>query len=180
MDLAVILTFDEATTATLRALQKRIREVRAAPPAEGSVPPHVTLGGVTGVEDDTLPALLAEVTRVADSVAPLPAHFPTIGAFPGDAAVLFLAPVVRTDLMTAHQRIDRLLAATGGDVLALYRPGKWVPHCTLAMDLTTADLGAAIGALTDGALPLSGTMTDLAVFTLDTGQELARYPLSGS
>jgi len=88
--------------------------------------PHVTLAIYDDLDsDDLLPALRAFEGRPALRIT-----FDRIRAFEGTPIVLWAAPRACPALEEAHASVHRLVDP------ALcrphYRPGTWVPHCTLA------------------------------------------------
>jgi hypothetical protein len=54
-----------------------------------------------------------------------------VGQFVG--RVLWLGVVPSSELLAHHRLVHERLAAGGVEVWDLYQPGRWVPHCTVAM-----------------------------------------------
>lgn len=134
---------DEEADAVVRGLWGRLERLgvpslRTA--SHGRHHPHVTLA----LGED-----LAADGELVEALGTLPGqglNFPLLGVFPGDAAVLFLGVQVTAPLLDAHARVHAAIDRKGGaeDQLGeLYKPGSWVPHCTLAMHLDAESLGLA-------------------------------------
>jgi hypothetical protein len=70
---------------------------------------------------------------------------------------------VPDSLLTLHRRADDRLLATSSPLAQLYRPGHWVPHCTLADRLTNHQLLEAITIATAFLFPLTATLSTIAV-----------------
>lgn len=51
-------------------------------------------------------------------------------------------------------------------------PGTWVPHCTLAMDLSEAEISSAIGQLS-GFEPLQAQIVEIGLTDTSTGTVMA-------
>jgi 2'-5' RNA ligase len=103
--------------------------------------PHVTLGVYDAVAPEVLVPLLDEL---AARCLPLPVDFIGLRSFPGTAPVLWAAPAASPDLAATHALLHEMLDA---DCHERYRPGSWIPHCTLAQELDEGGLGAALAAL---------------------------------
>jgi len=56
----------------------------------------------------------------------------SLGIFPGEQAVVFLAPIVIPDLLDLHREVHQLLQGAGAFPTPYYLPGHWTPHCALA------------------------------------------------
>jgi hypothetical protein len=83
-------------------------------------------------------------------------------------------PAASADLLARQAAVVEAVVATGADLHLHYRPGSWIPHCSLA----TGVRRAAIGNLTVAAfdiLPLHATATTAALVDSSTGQ---RWPLA--
>ena len=66
-----------------------------------------------------------------------------------------------------HER----LARAGVDVVEHYRPGRWVPHCTLSMRVPNPLMAAAVRRCLE-VLPLTATVVGAAV--TDHARDIAR------
>jgi 2'-5' RNA ligase len=78
------------------------------------------------------------------------------GTFPGPEGAVFLAPVVDDALLGVHREWHAL--APGG--MEHYRPGAWVPHCTVGFRLADAGTAAAVAR---AALPIRGRFERIAL-----------------
>lgn len=107
-----------------------------------------------------------DATQVADAVSGLlppdgiEVEFSSVGQFPG--RVLWLGPVPHAGLLARHDAVHRRLTAAGIEVDAVYRPGAWVPHCTVSQQVPWADLARAVGLCLD-ALPITASLRSAAV-----------------
>lgn len=157
MALAVELGFDPRAESAVLAVWEAVAA------ASGSrllldlrVRPHVSLAvypeGAPGAED----------AFRAIRAAPLPFAFASVGTFPGDEGVVFLAPVVDEALLRFHR--DWHALAPGGN--PHYAPGAWVPHCTVGFRL--ADVGSAL-ASARALLPIRGRYESIALIEYDPG-----------
>ena len=103
--------------------------------------PHISLA----VFEELDPAALREsLHRFARETPPLSVVLSSTGVFPTAEGVVFLAPVVTQGLLEVHRRLHGLLEDKGIECVEYYRPGRWVPHCTVAMEVDSSKIGAAI------------------------------------
>lgn len=137
---AVELYFDVDAQARVLAEWDRI----GSGLAELGARPHVTLA-VFRPPTDPGPVIDA-IDRWVAHEAPMEVSLQSVGMF--DAGVVFLAPVASASLIAAHARFHDLL----GDVERwdLYLPGRWVPHCTMAIGLDRAGQARTAAELLDG------------------------------
>jgi 2'-5' RNA ligase len=120
-------------------------------------PPHLTLAVFA---DSANPERLLAAAR--DHAAHWPAMlstFAALGLFPGTPSTLFLAPIVTPTLLERHATL--LTSLTGEPIDLHYQCGQFVPHVTLADDLT--DPAAAVAALNRSPLPIRAVLDRLDV-----------------
>lgn len=129
MHFVVELFFDRAAEVAVRAIWAELADLipDGVPPAGAR--PHVSLSVYDRVDvaafSDRLAAFAAERAAVEVEVA-------SWGVVAVAEPVVFLAPVVTRDLLALHGDFHRRFARLGTP-WPYYRPGNWVPHCTLAM-----------------------------------------------
>jgi len=158
MPFAVVLLLEPVTGQVVRALWRRLAEAGIRTMAELGVEPHVTLGvwdalDVVGAE----PALDA----FARETPPVPVSFVDVRPF-GSTAV-YLAPVATPLLRDAHARAHASFDALARGPSSHFTRDAWVPHCTLAMDLTRETSHAAWTVSQEARLPLEGRLERAAL-----------------
>ncbi|HME25063.1 MAG TPA: 2'-5' RNA ligase family protein [Acetobacteraceae bacterium] len=127
MPLAVTLRLDAAGSARVDAMRAALAD------GEASIhPPHITLAVFT--DDVDAAALADDLSKAVAAWTPMRLTFVGLGVFPGEPAVLWLAPAPTIALLDRHARVNRLRSATAAH--PHYRSDVWVPHLTLAEDLT--------------------------------------------
>nr|WP_230416691.1 2'-5' RNA ligase family protein [Micromonospora tarapacensis] len=118
--------------------------------------PHVSLAVAPRFDPEQVAAALA-----GDPVAPpLRLSFQHTGQFVG--RVLWLGPVPTTELLGHHRRVYDRLTAGGVGLVEHYRPGRWVPHCTLSMRVPNALMAVAVRRCLE-VLPLEATVVAAAL-----------------
>ena len=142
MGFAVELSFDAEADTAVRRLWERLEEhgISDVMPSLGACP-HISLAVFDSVDTG---ALRGELKRFAAAEACIDTRFSAVGTFPTDECVVYLAPVVTRELLEMHARLHARLDALGMDSVENYRPGNWIPHCTVALDLLHGSVSRAI------------------------------------
>jgi 2'-5' RNA ligase len=143
---ALELFFDAEADAAVRTLWRRL-DGAGVPSLAGHTHrrhrPHVSLAVAGAIPARTRDALRADLALLR----PPSLWLYTLGTFPTEQNGLFLGAVVDTELLAVHSAAHDVLAGAARQPSAYYLPGAWVPHCTLAQDLTAAQLAAGLAAL---------------------------------
>ncbi|WP_344075501.1 2'-5' RNA ligase family protein [Luedemannella helvata] len=118
--------------------------------------PHVSL--VAAHELD--PVAINDALSGLAVPPPIELTFGHVGQFPG--GVLWLGPAPTNPLLELHAEVVRRLDAAGVEFWPLYRPGVWVPHCTLSMTARGDAISTGARVAFD-VIPLRATLTSAAV-----------------
>ena len=179
MAYAVELRFDEDLAERVRALWQALEQIGVGSFGTGGSPvPHLSLA----VYDDE-----AEVDAAAagDLVAELAARgarseiaFASLGVFPTEENVLFLAPVVTPALLDLHAAYHAMAPRLEATCRPYYLPGRWVPHCTLSMQGPLAGVQDGLGHLAARWTPLCGTLRSLALIRVPPLATIVEHTLS--
>jgi 2'-5' RNA ligase len=138
--------------------------------------PHISLAVL---EDLNPEALRGDLIRFAEVTPPLPVDLASAGTFPTTEGVVFLAPVVTQELLAVHSRFHSLLRERGIDSAEYYWPGKWVPHCTVAIDLAPDKLGAALEMCVQSEAFGTVELDEVSLIEFRPVREIYTFPLGG-
>ncbi|MFF5209040.1 2'-5' RNA ligase family protein [Streptosporangium sp. NPDC000396] len=146
--------------------EKRIRTLwdalaRAGVPTmrdllDGRHRPHVSLISAPELDGPGVAAALEGM----DAAPPLDLRFDFVGQFLG--RVLWLGPVPTAELLAHHAAVHERLGKAGISGFDVYRPDRWVPHCTLSMRVPRPMLLEGIRLCMD-VLPIEATVVAAAV-----------------
>ncbi len=134
MGYAIELYFDRETEKRVSQLWDELaaQDVSAVLPSIGSRP-HISLA----VLNDVVPSALENVLRqTALAGEPIELNLAAVGTFPTAEGVVFLAPSMADGLIELYREVYRNIQELGLPVNPYYRPGRWVPHCTVASDVS--------------------------------------------
>src|SRR5688572_15202755 len=175
MPYVVQLDLDRDTDEALQSLARRLEEVAGLETVRriGDVH-HISLGVYDDLPVDAVRAKLTDFVRGASAIR---IRLASIGIFPGAESTLFLAPVYNAALFDLHRRFYDELSASGVLGWEYYRPGAWVPHVTLALNITPAALAQAAAIVAAGWSAVSTTLDHLRFIRLRPVETLALYPL---
>jgi 2'-5' RNA ligase len=151
MPYAVTLRLEPAAAAAALRLQQALADSGIADDTlRLGYQPHVTLAVLEDSCDEQ--TLRDSVARVSADWLPVSVDFASLGVFPANPAVVFIAPAPNQALM----RVQAALCAALPALHTHYRPGHWVPHVTLSQELRES--GPAVAALARVWRPFSGTL----------------------
>jgi 2'-5' RNA ligase len=176
MPFAIELLFDPQSDESVRKLgnlleKKRIPTILNAHGAS----PHVTLAVF---EKFTRNRVIPLLTRLAKKFDPIPFSLSSLGSFPGPEKALFLAPVVTPPLIELHQLLHSSLRGIARGAMDYYRPGQWMPHCTLSMGLSSKEVSRAFEYLQGIPFIQKGLYRRLALAEYHPVKEIYSVPLA--
>ena len=138
--------------------------------------PHISLAVL---EDLNPEALRGDLIRFAEVTPPLPVDLASAGTFPTTEGVVFLAPVVTQELLAVHGRFHSLLRDRGVYCEEYYRPGRWVPHCTVATGVAPGKMGAAVEMCVESEAFGAVELDKVSLVEFPPAREIYAFPLGG-
>jgi 2'-5' RNA ligase len=167
MALAVCLLFDAHSEHTIRRLWQRLED--AGVPTllshtHGAHVPHLSYAVLRTFDLDKVTDAL---TLLPDE-GPMALHFDAIGMFRRSRT--WLVPAVTSDIARRQERVVEAVESTGAELHRHYRPGVWVPHCTMAPRTTLERLPAVAAAVFE-VLPILATTERAALVDTSTGRQ---------
>lgn len=162
---AIELELDEAASRKVLGLLAVLSAAGVAPITSLSphVHPHVSIGVAADAEPE---AVRDALVGVATAGLP-PLRLSSVGGFITPEPVVFLGVTPTAALLELNRRVHARLDTARLGAWPLYRPGTWVPHCTLA--IRPRDLAAALAALRAAVLPIETEPAALRVVEVPTG-----------
>ena len=170
--LAVCLLFDERSERALRQLWQRLEGAGISSLQSHTHGRHVPHLSYAVLRTYDVAAVTAAVAALPDG-GPVGLHFDGLGLFRRGRA--WLIPGVGADVHVRQERVVAAAEGTGADLHLHYRPGWWVPHCTVAPRVRREAL-ATLAVEVYGTLPLEVVADRAALIDSSTGE---RWPLDG-
>ncbi|MEX2541852.1 MAG: 2'-5' RNA ligase family protein [Trueperaceae bacterium] len=175
MALAVELYFDARTEEAVTALRGEVHAAGIAPsPALEGSRPHISL---SVVETDDADLLAGVVSEFAEGAWQSKVRLGAVSSFASGQGVLYLAPVPTLSLLELHSWFHVCLRPAGLESRQLYRPGQWIPHCTLEMGLSGSQLASAFDACWRSFNPIDGRLVAAGVVSFPPPRSLHLIPL---
>lgn len=112
-------------------------------------PPHITFAVWDDIKANEVGDIVQSVFRERACVH---LTFDRLCYFDADPLVVWAAPSCSNDLVALHGEIHRHLEPES--CREHYRPGNWVPHCTLAMEVAAANRQQAIELTSHQLVPI--------------------------
>jgi 2'-5' RNA ligase len=172
--LAVCLLFDRRSERAVRALWDRV-EQQGVPSlgshTHGRHVPHVSYAVLRRWDQ----AAVSDVLAGLDRGDPVDLNFDGVGLFRRGRT--WLVAGVSADFVARQQRVVEAVTGTGAELHKHYRPGIWLPHCSLAPRATLTQVPLVVAAVMD-VLPLRARLDRAALVNSATGEisPLAELP----
>ncbi|WP_430781333.1 2'-5' RNA ligase family protein [Actinoplanes sp. G11-F43] len=118
--------------------------------------PHLSLAAAHRIDPEAVAAAL-DGFPVGRGLS---VSFDFVGQFVG--RVLWLGVTMTPELMDHHREVHERLTAGGVEVWEHYRPGRWVPHCTISLRVPNPVMAPAVRRCLE-YLPMRATIVGAAV-----------------
>ncbi|KAF5200250.1 2'-5' RNA ligase [Thalictrum thalictroides] len=139
--------------------------------------PHITLLSSPFLDPQKLQTI---IRNFASKQEPLSLTFSTIGSFPNDGNVLFLAPTPSVALLQFHSQLCDVLKKESIEIGEDYCSDSWIPYCSVAQDVPRNRMAEAFCILRDLKLPVSGYAMDIGLVEYSPVRELFSFPLGNA
>jgi 2'-5' RNA ligase len=166
VSLAVCLLFDRRSERAVRALWDRLEELglpSMRSHTHGRHVPHVSYAVLRSWDVSNVTEALAAL----DPGSPVRLSFDGVGFFRRGRTWLLAG--VSAEMAARQQRVIDAVTSAGAELHKHYRPGVWVPHCSLAPRVQLAQLPEGVSAAFD-VLPLNTTLDHAALVNSATGE----------
>jgi 2'-5' RNA ligase superfamily len=164
--LAVCLLFDRRSERAVRGLWDRLEQRGVASlqsHTHGRHVPHVSYAVLRSWDQTAVTAALAELSEGP----PLELSFDGVGLFRRGRT--WLVAGVSADFVARQARVVDAVTATGAELHKHYRPGIWLPHCSLAPRVMLAHVPEVVHVVLD-VLPLRARLDRAALVNSATGE----------
>ena len=175
----IVSLLPEVYTMRVEALWLRLTESHPLAGVRNLPPPHFSWQ--IGEQADWWTAKAA-LQPLAQSTRPLTVRTAGLGFFTGAKPVVFIPVVKNAALLHLHEAVCARLKSTGVMDDPLYRPEAWMPHITLAVDVTPDAIHPFINALACEDFAWEMRVDNLTLLNAPEGRPVCtvwRLPLTG-
>jgi 2'-5' RNA ligase len=178
MPFAIEMFLDDAGAGAVREIWRALADAGLSDfQLTSGARPHVTLAVYPELDASVAAPAIAAFAAAEPA---LPISFASLGCFPTDQGVVFLAPVVTRPLLDLHARFHAALRPVAGDGWPYYRPGAWVPHCTLAFETPPERIPAAVDLCRRAALPPAARLDAVGIVEFRPIAYRGVFPFAGA
>ncbi len=136
MQYAIELYYDKETEAQLQALSQKVADAKLSTKfLEWKTRPHLTLACLNDVDEEKC---IEQLKKFAQTHTQMPAYIGSVGMF-NDTRTIFASPMMNDAMYQFQRELHECLQDFDTTGYEWYCPGRWVPHCTLALTKDDAE-----------------------------------------
>lgn len=156
----VSIYFDESTEKKLKSCMKKVAKTTGNTfLLDNQVPPHIT---VAAVETKQEKALISCMEKVAGKINSGNIKWVSMGSF--SSKVLYVQPVLNEYLHNLSVILSKELEQLEETIVSpYYQPFSWLPHCTIAKQLTPELMQQAFAVLQKEFVPMDGRVVRIGI-----------------
>ncbi len=175
MDYAILVYFDSTTEKKLlHWIDRLVAAGVSSAYQKTGMRPHLTLAEI---DTPSYEAISACVAGLSEHLPDLSIKLASVGFFPNEEGVLYLAPIVDEPLLEFHRTVNSALEPLSQAFSPLYLEENWVPHCTLALEMKAAEFCVAYQTLQELFVPLETKIKEISIVKCCPYQETLVCPI---
>lgn len=172
MPYAIELYLDNKSSEIIKSIREDLRSSKIN--VDEGTDPHITLAIYDNFKLDIF---TEKLKQFSDRLSSEDVTFSSMGIFVLERPVLFLAPVVTKILLSIHSDFYGYFKKYNEKAWDYYKPGSWVPHCTLGIELTWEMVKRANDIIKDLTLPIHGRLEKIGILEFKPNRHLAEFKL---
>lgn len=174
MEYGVLLYFDKESNDRIDELRYKVTENNVNKhTVEGGIRPHITLSSFT--TDDI--SILENIKSFFDEINPFKVDFGSLGVFPFEKNVVYLSPTMNIELYNLHKNFYEHISSYQYNFFSYYKPGNWIPHCTIASHLNMNEMLNSITTVREGFKPITAIITGIGIIRGNPAVEIESFRL---
>lgn len=156
----ISLYFDEDTEKKLKSFMHRVSKATGNPfMIVNQVPPHITVAAVETKQEDVLISCMEELVKRLEGGD---VKWVSVGSF--SSQVIYVQPVLNEYLHNLSVLLAKELGQIEETLLSpYYKPFSWLPHCTIAKQLTKEQMQQAFMVLQNDFASMDGCVTRIGI-----------------
>ncbi|KPU26288.1 hypothetical protein TR13x_10765 [Caloranaerobacter sp. TR13] len=136
--------------------------------------PHISLAIY---EDIPIESFKKELQMFSYKTKPFDITLSSVGMFVTESIVIYLAPTVTKELLGIHSEFHNSFKKYRSKAWDYYLPNRWVPHCTLAMNLNDEMVNKTINICRGLELPINVKINKSGILEFKPNKQLIEYKL---
>lgn len=172
---AIEIFFDDKTDKHIRNIWEILKSKNITDSMIcGGWHPHISL---VVFDLDSIDTLIPVIKSFADNQNELPIAFTQIGVFPIEYGVVYFAPTVTNTLLKFHADFFSVFNTLTDEISDYYRPDKWIPHCSVGLNLSIPQIEKTVSICREIGLPQNAVISKIALVDLPTAKILKQFNL---
>lgn len=172
MPYAIELYFDDKSTMEVEEIWSKLRERNIS--LDEGTNPHISLAIY---EDIDVEYFKEKLQVFAKGMEPFDLKLASVEMFATDKPVVFLSPTVTEELLYLHEKFHKYFKEYDTVEWDYYKPGNWVPHCTLAMNLSKNMVQETLDVCQEISLPIDIKIKGIGILEFKPNKQLVKYML---
>lgn len=177
MPFALQLFVDPVSDTAVRSLWEELASTGLSSMRDSGNRPHFSLALYRELIVPVCTGLLASF---AETHAPFALSIESLGIFPGEQSLVFLAPIVSPGLLDLPREVHQLLQGAGAFPAPYYLPGHWTPHCALATRVPPHLVSQVVAIGLGISFPLHIRIEEIGVIEYPPVKHLFAFRLTGT
>jgi len=170
----ISIYFDDSADKKIRNYIRHIaKETENTFMLDNHVPPHITVAAVETKQEELLVAKIDELVKhfQSDTI-----QFVSIGSFA--SKVIFVQPVLNEYLHNLSELLSKELSQMEETILSpYYQPFSWLPHCTLAKQLSKEQMQQAFAVLQNEFVPIDARVIRIGIAKTNPHRDIKVWEL---
>lgn len=125
--------------------------------------PHITLAIYDNIDENKF---ISKMKEFKSRVKSIDTRFDALGAFP-TTGTCFIKPVVTEEILQLHRDYYDFFKEFEETAREYYLPGKWNPHCSIAIGLNKAKLKEIFDFMVDIYEPFDASLEGIALYKVE-------------
>ena len=173
MEYAIVLRFDDKSAEQIQKITDYIANCTGNDyMISNHIPPHITIADFYADDNIDICGIAADI---AASINKFDIPIISVGIF--NPAVVFAAPVMNKNLLSACENTNKILLSKDLKCNQIYTPYNWMPHISLSVKLDDASIQNAVKAALEKFQPVMAAVEKLSIAVCDPYREIKTFDL---
>lgn len=170
----ISIYFDEDTEKKIKSMMQHVAKATGNTfMLDNHVPPHITVAAVETKQEDVLISCMEGLVKKIECGD---IKWVSVGSF--SSQVIYVQPVLNEYLHDMSVLLARELGQIEETLLSpYYQPFSWLPHCTIAKQLTKEQMQQAYAVLQNDFTPMDGRVIKIGIAKTNPHRDIKVWDL---